>query len=141
MITPPPPPPQVQSGPAASDGGGSNKRGNRKGAKKGSKKKGGGGGGNRGGAGQNKKEALTAGLLELRRAPESPAVLVGRNNLQNERITFSLARAHELWLHARGVAGAHVLLRLVGWSRVGRRGSCRFWGASAREQYVGSSLL
>lgn len=35
-----------------------------------------------------------------------------RNNQQNERITFSLARAHELWLHARGVAGAHVLLRL-----------------------------
>ncbi len=60
-----------------------------------------------------KKEAPTAGLLELRRTPESPAVLVGRNNLQNERITFSLARAHEVWLHARGVAGAHVLLRLV----------------------------
>lgn len=38
--------------------------------------------------------------------------LLSRNNLQNERITFSLARAHELWLHARGVAGAHVLLRL-----------------------------
>ncbi|CAN0026136.1 unnamed protein product, partial [Ectocarpus sp. 8 AP-2014] len=38
--------------------------------------------------------------------------LCRRNNQQNERITFSLARTHELWLHARGVAGAHVLLRL-----------------------------
>lgn len=108
---------QVQSGGAASDGGGTNKKGKGggKGAKKGSKKRGGGGGGggNKGGAGKNKKETPTAGLLELRRTPESPAVLVGRNNLQNERITFSLARAHELWLHARGVAGAHVLLRLV----------------------------
>lgn len=114
----PPPPPQVQSGGASSDGGGTNKTGNRRGAgggkggKKGNKKRGG-GGGSKGGAGKNAKEGPTAGLLELRRSPESPAVLVGRNNLQNERITFSLARAHELWLHARGVAGAHVLLRLV----------------------------
>eukprot|EP00903_Cladosiphon_okamuranus_P015360 g14186.t1 len=102
---------QVQSGGAASVGGGTNKKG--KGAKKGNKKRrGGGGGGNKDGAGKNRKETPTAGLLELRRTPESPAVLVGRNNHQNERITFSLARAHELWLHARGVAGAHVLLRL-----------------------------
>ncbi|CAM9716623.1 unnamed protein product, partial [Discosporangium mesarthrocarpum] len=53
----------------------------------------------------------TAGLLELRRSPTSAAVLVGRNNLQNERITFTVARSHDLWFHARGVAGAHVLLR------------------------------
>lgn len=120
---PSPLPPQVQSGGAASDGGGANRKskgGGAKGAKKGNKKRGGGGGGGKGGAGKNRKETPTAGLLELRRTPESPAVLVGRNNLQNERITFSLARAHELWLHARGVAGAHVLLRLVGFWLRGR---------------------
>ena len=120
---PSPLPPQVQSGGAASDGGGANRKskgGGGKGAKKGNKKRSGGGGG-KGGAGKNKKETPTAGLLELRRTPESPAVLVGRNNLQNERITFSLARAHEVWLHARGVAGAHVLLRLVGFW-LGERG-------------------
>lgn len=93
-------------------GGRANQKGSKKGAAGGKgARKGKGGGGGKGGAG--KKESPTAGLLELRRAPGSPAVLVGRNNLQNERITFSLARAHELWLHARGVAGAHVLLRLV----------------------------
>ncbi|CAM9231868.1 unnamed protein product [Ectocarpus fasciculatus] len=105
---------QVQSGGTTSDGSGK-RGGNRKGNKKGTAggkggRKGKGGGGGRGGGG--KKEAPTAGLLELRREPGAPAVLVGRNNQQNERITFSLARAHELWLHARGVAGAHVLLRL-----------------------------
>ncbi|CBN77904.1 conserved unknown protein [Ectocarpus siliculosus] len=102
---------QVQSGGTTNDGSGKrggNRKGNRKGAAGGKKGKGGGGG--RGGGG--KKEAPTAGLLELRREPGAPAVLVGRNNQQNERITFSLARGHELWLHARGVAGAHVLLRL-----------------------------
>lgn len=116
---PPPPPPcllrQVQSGVKAT-GDGLGKRGGGRANQKGNKKKGkgrsGGGGKGNGGMGK-KKESPTAGLLELRRAPGSPAVLVGRNNLQNERITFALARAHELWLHARGVAGAHVLLRLV----------------------------
>ncbi|CAM9534860.1 unnamed protein product [Ectocarpus sp. 12 AP-2014] len=103
---------QVQSGGTTNDGSGKrggNRKGNKKGAVGGKKGKGGGGG--RGGGG-GKKEPPTAGLLELRREPGAPAVLVGRNNQQNERITFSLARAHELWLHARGVAGAHVLLRL-----------------------------
>lgn len=137
---PPPPPPQVQSDGAASDGGGTNKKG--KGAKKDNKKRGGGGGGgNRGGAGKNKKETPTAGLLELRRTPESPAVLVGRNNLQNERITFSLARAHELWLHARGVAGAHVLLRLVRrekgvWKSMGGEGARKESVVGVREGRV-----
>lgn len=82
-----------------------NKGGGNKGAVQGKS-----GGVGRGGTG--KKDRPTAGLLEVRRTSGSPAVLVGRNNLQNDRITFSLARAHELWFHARGVAGAHVLLRL-----------------------------
>lgn len=60
----------------------------------------------------SRKYSSTIGLLELCRQQGSPVVLVGRNNLQNDRITFSVARAHELWFHARGVAGAHVLLRL-----------------------------
>ncbi|CAB1119421.1 unnamed protein product [Ectocarpus sp. CCAP 1310/34] len=105
---------QVQSGGTTNDGSGK-RGGNRKGSKKGKgggKKGKGGGGGRGGGGGGGKKAPPTAGLLELRREPGAPAVLVGRNNQQNERITFSLARAHELWLHARGVAGAHVLLRL-----------------------------
>lgn len=100
---------QVQSGlgDALSGGGAvSNKRGGGKGKH-----------GKRAGAGGGRKsgktaESQTADLLQLRREAGSPVVLVGRNNLQNDRITFSVGRAHELWFHARGVAGAHVLLRL-----------------------------
>lgn len=84
-----------------------------------SKKRGGNRGkhGKRAGGGEGRKsgktaESQTADLLKLRREAGSPVVLVGRNNLQNDRITFSVGRAHELWFHARGVAGAHVLLRL-----------------------------
>jgi predicted ribosome quality control (RQC) complex YloA/Tae2 family protein len=39
-------------------------------------------------------------------------ILVGKDAAANDRLTLSFARGHDLWLHARGVAGAHVLLRL-----------------------------
>ena len=40
------------------------------------------------------------------------AILVGRNNRENEGLTFGLARSHDLWLHASGTPGSHVILRL-----------------------------
>lgn len=39
-------------------------------------------------------------------------ILVGRNNLGNDRLTLRLAREGDLWLHASGIPGAHVILRL-----------------------------
>ncbi|KAG5183554.1 hypothetical protein JKP88DRAFT_163996 [Tribonema minus] len=51
------------------------------------------------------------GLTQYRTPEAGVVVLVGRNNLQNERITFQVARAHDIWLHARGVPGSHVLVR------------------------------
>jgi hypothetical protein len=39
------------------------------------------------------------------------SVLVGRNARENHHITFRVARAEDLWLHARDVPGAHVILR------------------------------
>ena len=38
-------------------------------------------------------------------------VLVGRNNLQNDELTFKTARRTDLWLHALKLHGAHVILR------------------------------
>ena len=38
-------------------------------------------------------------------------VLVGRNNLQNDELTFRTARRTDLWLHAQKIHGAHVILR------------------------------
>ncbi len=37
-------------------------------------------------------------------------ILVGRNNLQNERLTFKTARSGDYWLHAQKYHGSHVLL-------------------------------
>jgi len=53
---------------------------------------------------------LPAGLRRFRLAG-GWEVIVGRGAAQNERLTFQVARGNDLWLHARGVAGAHVILR------------------------------
>ena len=37
--------------------------------------------------------------------------LVGTSATGNASVTFDVARGDDLWLHARGVAGAHVILR------------------------------
>jgi len=37
-------------------------------------------------------------------------ILVGRNNQQNDRLTFQMSKPHHLWLHARGVPGSHVAI-------------------------------
>ncbi len=37
-------------------------------------------------------------------------VLVGRNNLQNDELTFRTARRTDLWLHVQKLHGAHVIL-------------------------------
>ena len=40
--------------------------------------------------------------------------LVGRNAKQNDHLTFKIAGRDDIWLHARGVAGAHVILKRDG---------------------------
>ena len=37
-------------------------------------------------------------------------VYVGRNNLQNEELTFKMARKEELWFHAKDIPGSHVVI-------------------------------
>jgi predicted ribosome quality control (RQC) complex YloA/Tae2 family protein len=38
-------------------------------------------------------------------------ILVGRSGRSNDELTFEVASPQDLWLHARGVPGAHVVLR------------------------------
>ena len=35
---------------------------------------------------------------------------VGKNNLQNEKVSFKLSRPEDIWFHAKGVPGSHVLM-------------------------------
>jgi predicted ribosome quality control (RQC) complex YloA/Tae2 family protein len=56
---------------------------------------------------------VRADLAGLRRylGPEGYEILVGRTAHDNDRLTFELARPHDLWLHAADYPGAHVVIR------------------------------
>jgi predicted ribosome quality control (RQC) complex YloA/Tae2 family protein len=42
------------------------------------------------------------------------AIYVGRSAGQNEQVTFKIGAADDLWLHARGIHGAHVIIKSGG---------------------------
>ena len=39
---------------------------------------------------------------------------VGKNNLQNEELTFQFATNADWWFHAKGIPGSHVILKANG---------------------------
>jgi predicted ribosome quality control (RQC) complex YloA/Tae2 family protein len=39
---------------------------------------------------------------------------VGKNNFQNEELTFKFASGRDMWFHAKGMAGSHVIVRTEG---------------------------
>lgn len=72
-------------------------------------------------------ELISAGVLRDRRrksakkeAPQKPLamctedgfdVLAGRNNIQNDELTFRVAHKNDLWFHVKAIHGSHVILR------------------------------
>jgi len=45
------------------------------------------------------------------RSTDGFTILVGRTGAENDTLTFKVAAPHDLWLHAAGYAGAHVVVR------------------------------
>lgn len=45
------------------------------------------------------------------RTPDGHAIHVGHSGKQNDQVTFSIGGPDDTWLHARGVAGSHVIVR------------------------------
>lgn len=41
-------------------------------------------------------------------------VVVGRSNAENDELTHRFAHPHDVWMHASGVPGSHVILRMAG---------------------------
>ena len=65
-------------------------------------------------ASPRRKPSTPDGLVLRSRTPDGLEVLVGTSGRGNEAVTFKLAEGSDLWLHARGVPGAHVILRTAG---------------------------
>lgn len=74
-----------------------------------------------------KQELGEAGYLQLKGKPRKQAapaagkptqvvvdgipILIGRNNRQNDWLTFKQARPDDLWLHTKDIPGSHVIIR------------------------------
>ena len=59
-------------------------------------------------ASNNKRLLLPFRIIQL---SQTATVLVGKNAANNELLTFSHARPNDIWLHARGSAGSHCVLK------------------------------
>lgn len=48
------------------------------------------------------------------RSTEGFEILVGKNNKQNDQLTLKTAKATDIWLHTKDIAGSHVIIRTDG---------------------------
>lgn len=48
------------------------------------------------------------------RAPDGTDILVGKNNYQNDKLTFKTARYNDTWFHTKDIPGSHVVLQNSG---------------------------
>ncbi len=75
---------------------------------------------------QIKSELIKAGYLRPQKAkyavppaakhwqftlPNGTILLAGKNNIQNDKITFKLSQPHDIWLHTKDIPGSHVIIR------------------------------
>lgn len=67
----------------------------------------------RGGVKADEKVKKQSEPLKFRSA-DGFEILVGRNNVQNDRLTLKTAKATDIWLHTQGIAGSHVIIRTEG---------------------------
>ena len=47
-------------------------------------------------------------------APDGTEILIGKNNAQNDRLTFKIAAPDDIWLHTKEITGSHVIIRCGG---------------------------
>ena len=65
-------------------------------------------------AGRNNKDRSKERPLPCRRYMTSDGyeILAGRNNIQNDQLTFHTASRRDWWFHVKGLPGTHVILRI-----------------------------
>lgn len=44
-------------------------------------------------------------------SPDGTEILIGKNNSQNDRLTFKIADPNDVWLHTKDITGSHVIIR------------------------------
>ncbi len=64
--------------------------------------------------GIKKAESSTADAFRKYLNSDGTIIFCGRNNIQNEVLTFRVAASEDLWFHAKNRPGPHVILRFFG---------------------------
>lgn len=59
---------------------------------------------------KNKPKRAESAPLQFR-SPSGTTVLVGKNNKQNDQVTFKMATSTDLWFHTKDIPGSHVVLK------------------------------
>jgi predicted ribosome quality control (RQC) complex YloA/Tae2 family protein len=62
---------------------------------------------------QGRTAAIRQGPFRRFVSADGLPIFVGRNAAENEELTFRMAKSDDLWLHARGTPGSHVVVRLA----------------------------
>lgn len=62
------------------------------------------------------KKKKTSPKTEFKKAQSQDgfSILIGKNNLQNDRLTFKTAEKTDIWLHVKNIPGSHVLIKSEG---------------------------
>ena len=63
---------------------------------------------------RNKKKKSFRGEPKRFETSDGNTVLVGRNNRENDQLTFSIASRNDIWFHTKDIPGSHVILRSEG---------------------------
>ena len=63
---------------------------------------------------KKKKASLKPSKPFIFTASDGTEILVGKNNYQNDRLTFKTADRDDVWLHTKDIPGSHVILRTEG---------------------------
>lgn len=58
-----------------------------------------------------KQRKIPVSKPEVFHAADGTVILVGKNNLQNDRLSFKTANKNEIWLHVKDMPGSHVVIR------------------------------
>ncbi|MGZ3695788.1 MAG: NFACT RNA binding domain-containing protein [Bdellovibrionota bacterium] len=61
--------------------------------------------------GKEEKEQISAKPFLEFKSSDGFRILCGRNQAENRRVTFQEAKGNDLWLHAKGLPGAHVVVK------------------------------
>ncbi len=59
----------------------------------------------------NVKEKKKSGKIKHYVYDNNYHIYVGKNNIQNEEVTFNIATGNDWWFHAKGIPGSHVIVK------------------------------